>query len=102
MSVADFMARFGRKTVSYWFYDHTVEVRFDKEAHIYYLVREDGSLEALDSVSQICHIIDKSKALVPWACKMMLQKLFTLVPKTITKSGKEAVIMEYADFEKAV
>lgn len=102
MSVADFMAKFGRKTTSYWFYDHTVEVRFDKEKHIYYLVQADGSLKALDSVSQVCHIIDKSKALVPWACKMMMQKLFLLIPKTITKSGTEAVIMEYKDFEKAV
>lgn len=102
MSVADFMAKFGRKTVSYWFYDHTVEIRFDKDKHIYYLVQANGSLKALTSVSQVCHIIDKSKALVPWACKQMMLKLFTLVPKTITKSGTEAVIMPYADFEKAV
>jgi hypothetical protein len=32
----------------------------------------------------------------------MMLKLFTLVPKTTTKSGTEAVIMPYADFEKAV
>ncbi len=97
-----FMARFGRKTTEYKFYNGEVTVRFDKEAHIYYLVQENGTLKALDSVSQVVHIIDKSKALVPWACKMMMQKLFTLVPKTVTKSGTEAVIMPYADFEKAV
>jgi hypothetical protein len=97
-----FMSQFGRKTVSYWFYNKEIEIRFDKKEHIYYLVTEDGSLEPLDSVSKICHIIDKSPALLPWACKAMQQKLLTLVPKTITKSGKEAVIMEYSDFEKAV
>jgi hypothetical protein len=97
-----FMSQFGRKTVSYWFYNKEIEIRFDKKEHIYYLVLEDGSLEPLDSVSKICHIIDKSPALLPWACKAMQQKLLALVPKTITKSGKEAVIMEYSDFEKAV
>jgi len=100
--VASFMARFGRQTKSYFFYNGEVEVRFDKDAHQYLLVLDDGSLKPLSSVSQVCHIIDKSKALVPWACKQMMLKLFTLVPKTITKSGKEAVIMPYEDFEKAV
>lgn len=97
-----FMSRFGRQTKSYWFYEGDVEIRFDKKEHIYYLVEANGSLTALDSVSKVCHIIDKSKALVPWACKMMAQKLFTLVPKTTTKSGTEAVIMTFEDFEKAV
>jgi hypothetical protein len=100
--VSSFMARFGRQTKSYWFYNDTVEIRFDKKEHVYYLVQADKSLKALDSVSQICHVIDKSKALVPWACKQMMLKLFTLVPKTITKSGTEAVIMPYDEFEKAV
>jgi hypothetical protein len=100
--LASFMARFGRQTKSYWFYNDTVEIRFDKKEHVYYLVQADKSLKALDSVSQVCHIIDKSKALVPWACKQMMLKLFTLVPKTVTKSGTEAVIMPYDEFEKAV
>jgi hypothetical protein len=41
---AGFMARFGRQTKSYWFYNDTVEVRFDKKEHIYYLVQADKSL----------------------------------------------------------
>jgi hypothetical protein len=102
MSVAEFMARFGKQTTSHFFYKGEVELRFDKKEHVYYLVQDDGSLKALSSVSKICHIVDKSAAFVPWACKQMMLKLFTLVPKTITKSGKEAVIMPYEDFEKAV
>jgi hypothetical protein len=102
VSFADFEAAFGTTYESFTFYGGEVTLKFDKVKHEYYRLDEDGNMILLMSGSQVGHIVDKSQALVPWACKMMAQKLFATIPKTTTKSGKEAVIMEYADFEKAV
>jgi hypothetical protein len=102
VSFADFEAAFGTTYESFTFYGGEVTLKFDKVKHEYYRLDEDGNMILLMSGSQVGHIVDKSQALVPWACKMMAQKLFATIPKTTTKSRKEAVIMEYADFEKAV
>jgi hypothetical protein len=103
MSFADFEAQFGASYETFTFYNGEVELKFDKVKHEYFRVdAETGELILLLSGSQVGHIVDKSMALVPWACKMMSQKIFATVPKTITKSGMEAVIMPYADFEKAI
>jgi hypothetical protein len=97
-----FMSRFGRQTVDYKFYNGEVTLRFDKTPHEYFLVEDNGSLSLLKSVSKISHIVDKSQALIPWAVKVTTNKLLSLIPKTITKSGTEAVVMTYSDFEEAV
>jgi hypothetical protein len=103
MSFADFEAQFGASYETFTFYNGEVELKFDKVKHEYFRVdSETGELILLLSGSQVGHIVDKSLALVPWACKMMSQKIFATIPKTVTKSGMEAVIMPYADFEKAV
>jgi hypothetical protein len=106
MSFAEFEAQFGATYETFHFYTNTdspVELKFDKVKHEYFRVDPDtGELILLLSGSKVGHIVDKSMALVPWACKMMSQKIFATVPMTKTKSGVEAVIMPYADFEKAV
>ena len=103
MSFADFEQAFGTAYETFYFYDGQIEIKFDKKDHKYFRVdSETGEMILLMSGSQVGHIVDKSMALVPWACKMMAQKIFATVPKTTTKSGVEAVIMPYADFEKAI
>jgi hypothetical protein len=105
VSFADFEQAFGTAYETFYFYtntDNPIEIKFDKKEHKYYRVDADGNMILLMSGSQVGHIVDKSMALVPWACKMMAQKIFATVPKTVTKSGVEAVIMPYADFEKAI
>jgi hypothetical protein len=75
-----FMEKFNGNTESYWFYNHTVELRFQPEEHIYYLVGALGELVPQDGVTTIVHIIDKSMALVPWSAKMVVEKLLRTLP----------------------
>lgn len=74
-----FFSRFS-KTESYWFYDHTVELQFDTDKHIYYRVGELGNLVPVPGVTTVCGIVDKSHMLVPWASKMVVQKILRLMP----------------------
>lgn len=75
MSVESFINRWGGLTEEYKFYNGEVTLRYDKKAHVYLLVTPEGTLEPQDGVTDTVHIIDKSKALVPWGCSMMEQKL---------------------------
>lgn len=79
-ALAAFISKFGGITESYWFYNHTIELRFDTEEHAYYLVGELGQLVKQDGVTNTVHVIDKSNALVPWGCKMMAEKLLRTIP----------------------
>lgn len=72
--VESFIQKFGGVTESYSFYNGEVELRYDPKDHVYLLVNPNG-LEVQDGVTHICHIIDKSLVLIPWACKMMAQKM---------------------------
>lgn len=102
-SLNAFINKFGGWTESYWFYNGTIELRFDPKAHVYYLVNDSSGLEAQDGVTSICHIIDKSEALIPWACKMMAQKLFLTTPTMKLPAGETIVPqMAYADYEALV
>lgn len=83
MPLSDMIKRFGGVTESYWFYtnsDNPIELRYDPKDHVYLLVGPEG-LEKLDGVTSVVHIIDKSNALVPWACKMMYQKALRTLPE---------------------
>src|SRR5271154_2239587 len=83
MEATKLINKFGGWTESYWFYvdsDNPIELRYDPKDHVYLLVTEDGQLEKQAGVTTICHIIDKSEALVPWGCKMMAQKLLRTAP----------------------
>lgn len=76
----EFIQRHGNVTESYWFYDNTVELRFDKEEHRYYRLGTLGEMLPVDGVTNTCGIIDKSFMLVPWASKMCVQKILRLIP----------------------
>lgn len=68
---------------TYSFYNGTVELEFDDATHTYY--REiNGVLVPQPGVTHVCHILDHSVYLMPWACKMMAVKLFRTMP---TKDG---------------
>jgi hypothetical protein len=86
-----FVAQFSGMTESYWFYDHTIELRFDTKEHVYYLVGPLGELTAQDGVTNVVHIIDKSNALVPWAAKMVAEKLLRTIP---TMTRQEPVVTD--------
>lgn len=103
MSVEQFINRFGGFTESYWFYNNTVELRYDPKAHIYYRVNTGDELEPQDGVTTICHIIDKSEVLIPWACKQMAGKLLAEAP-TMTLPTGERVIRQltYGEYERMV
>src|SRR5208282_754244 len=79
-----FVEAFQGVTEPYFFYFvdgvPTVELHFQTDEHIYYLVGELGQLTPQDGVTTICHIIDKSNALVPWAAKMVIAKLLRTMP----------------------
>ena len=79
-SIEKFIQEFGGVTESYWFFNHTVELRYDVKCHVYLLVKEDGTLEPQNGVTSVCHIIDKSVVLLPWGSKVMGQKLISLLP----------------------
>ena len=87
-----FVADFGGATESYWFYDHTVEIRFDKKEHQYFLVEELGNLTPLLNVSTVSHIVDRSMALIPWTAKVTIEKLLRTIPTQV--QGAEIVVPE--------
>lgn len=66
-------------TASHWFYNNTVELRFDKASWSYHRVMPDGSLQKQNGVTNVCHIIDKSTVLMPWAVKKAMSKLVQLL-----------------------
>lgn len=86
-------------TKSYHFYNDEIELKYDARNHIYYLVTPLGLLPQL-GVTDTCGIINKSDVLVPWAVKMMAQKLLESVPR----DGISDFIapMSYAEFESHV
>ena len=88
-----FVEAFQGVTEPYFFYFvdgiPTVELRFQTDEHVYYLVGELGQLTPQDGVTTICHIIDKSNALVPWAAKMVIQKLLRTIPTHVRTAIKE-------------
>lgn len=102
MSVEQFIARYCGLTESYWFYNNTIELVYNPKAHLYHRV-EGSNLIPLDGVTTVCHIIDKSEVLVPWACKMMALKLLVEAPIiTRTDGSRWLRVTSYEDFEALV
>jgi hypothetical protein len=95
--VNSFISRFSGLTEEYKFYDGTVTLRYDPKDHVYLLVKDDGTLEKQEGVTTICHILDKSQVLIPWACKMMAQKILGTIPSTEELQG-----LNYDSFTKVV
>ena len=79
-ALGTFLDTFSNLTESYFFYDKTVELRFNTTEHIYYRVEELGNLVPVHGVTQTLHVIDKSYALVPWAVKKAAEKLLCTIP----------------------
>lgn len=101
MEIDQFISQFGGLTESYLFYNNTVQLRFDIKKHIYYLVTQDG-LVTVDGVTNSCHIIDKSDALIAWAVKMMAQKLLATIPRDTIAPDTFIAPMSYGEFEQHV
>ena len=89
-----FMDKFTTLTESYWFYNHTEELRYDTEAHAYFRVDPElGNLIELHGVTNVLKIIDRSAALVPWGAKMVIEKLLRLVPLATTKGEFDSLML---------
>lgn len=101
MSVDSFINQFGGWTESYFFYNNEVELRYDPKAHVYLLVKGDD-LEPQAGVTNVCHIIDKSEALIPWACKQMAGMLLNDAVITLPDGIKQLRSMSYQEFENLV
>jgi len=99
MDLEKFIIRFGGISEEYPFYNGEVLLRYYDKEHAYYLVTPDGEEEKQDGVTQTCHIIDKSEALLPWGCKMMANKLMMTIPGT---RAAGAIIMTEAELEEWV
>jgi hypothetical protein len=102
LSLDAFIERFNGYTEPYFFYNKTIELRYEPKEHIYYLLL-DGEFIPQDGVTTVVHIIDKSDALIPWGCKMMAVKLYATAPYMILPTGEKVVPqMTWDDFEKLV
>ena len=93
-----FIRRYGNLTEKYTFYKGEVELRYNVRDHIYMLVTPTG-LVPQDGVTSVCHVIDKSEVLIPWAVKMMGIKLVADIPKMQLPTGEVIVNLKLEDFE---
>lgn len=90
---------------SYWFYGHTVELRFNVADHKYYRVEELGNLVEVEGVTTALRNINKSDALVPWASKKCAEKILRTIPLSAeTNEFKELMLapITLTDFTKLV
>jgi hypothetical protein len=72
----------------YKFYNDTVTLHYYHDPiHEYFKVNSDGSLVRQDGVTNVCHIIDKSSALMPWTAKMMFEKIMRNLPTQAADDG---------------
>lgn len=93
-----FMDKFTTLTESYWFYENTIELRFDTEAHKYFKVDPElGNLIEQHGVTKTCHIIDRTDALVPWASKKAIEKLLRTIPvhtrTAVNEQGQDVPVL---------
>lgn len=100
-NVDQFISRFGGLTEQYEFYNGKVILHYDPKAHVYLLVK-DGDLIPQEGVTNVCHIIDKSEALIPWAVKQMAAMLLTEAVITLPDGSKQMRAMQYQEFENLV
>lgn len=96
LDIEEFIQKFGDVSEEYVFYGGEVTLRYYDKEHAYYLLKEDGSEEKQDGVTQTCHIIDKSDALIPWGVKMMYEKALRTIPGTRSAG---AVVMSEVELE---
>src|ERR1700686_1938998 len=102
-ALAAFMGTFTPLTESYWFYNHTEELRYNKEEHVYFRVDPElGNLTELYGVTNVLKkAIDRSLMLTPWAAKMAIEKLLRTIPVTQATDGVYWIApMTLANFTK--
>src|ERR1035437_8254538 len=80
---------------SYWFYDHTIELRYDKVAHAYFRVDPElGNLIELWGVTTVLKkAIDRSLMLVPWSAKVCVEKILRTIPLSTAKDEFGDIIL---------
>lgn len=98
VSLEAFIQKFAHVTESYWFYDHTVELRFNTEEHKYYRVGELGNLIPVNGVTNTVGIKDKSFMLTPWAAKVAIQKLLRLIPTEMVEGTIRIKPLTFEEF----
>jgi Skp family chaperone for outer membrane proteins len=105
-ALAGFLDQFTTLTESYFFYNNTVELRFNVADHKYYKVDPElGNLIEQRGVTKTVHIIDRSPALVPWASKKCAEKILRTVPLSTTKDEFGSILLApitLEDFTKLV
>jgi hypothetical protein len=105
-ALGKFLDQFTTLTESYWFYNNTVELRFNVADHKYYKVDPDlGNLIEQYGVTSVLRIIDKSPALVPWASKKCAEKILRTIPLSdVPNEFKELMLapITLTDFTKLV
>ena len=105
-----FMDQFSTMTDSYWFYDHSIELKRDSRNHKYYRVEELGNLTPVQGTTDALHIIGKSHALIGWAVKKGAEKLLRTIPLApdmlslapITLADFTKLVMEAKDAHKEI
>ena len=84
-----FIQKFSGISESFFFYNGTVEIRFDEVEHKYFLVDPElGNLIPVFNVSTVSKIVDRSNALIPWTAKVTIEKLLRIIPTFIKKVPK--------------
>lgn len=95
---AAFINKFAGVSESHFFYNDSVEIRFDRVEHKYFRVGELGNLVPLLNVSTVSKIIDRSPALIPWAAKVTVEKFLRIIPTVQQEGG--GMIIPPMPFEK--
>jgi hypothetical protein len=104
-ALGTFMEQFTTLTESYFFYNHTVELRFNVADHKYYRVMELGNLVEVGGVTTALKNIDKSNALVPWAAKKCAEKILRTIPLSCVPNEFNELMLSpitLTDFTKLV
>lgn len=70
--------RYADLSEPFFFYNGEERLRFSKSIWTYFRETSEG-LTPLSGVTGTCHIIDRSSALMPWAVKMALRRVFALM-----------------------
>ena len=97
--ISAFINKFAGVSESHWFYDNTIEIKFDKVEHKYFRVGDLGELVLLYNVSTVSKIIDRSSALIPWAAKVTVEKMLRTIP-TIPNTVDGSLVIPPMPFEK--
>lgn len=83
-----FVNDFGGQSESYFFYNSTEELRFERSSWTWYRVDPElGNVTPLYGVTNIVKRADNPAALIPWAAKMTIEKLLRIVPTVVKEDS---------------